>query len=150
VLEGGNSVDILTGGTGNDTLVGGNSSDMLMGGNGDDTLIGGNSADVLAGGAGNDSLDGGNGRDSYVFADAGTDTIVDYERGESIDLSALVDVSADDVTISAGSIFVDLEGSDDLTILVGGDSVRMQDILFAPADLATTSMIDTHGQYMIA
>lgn len=132
VLKGGNSTDMLNGGDGNDTLDGGNSDDNLFGGAGNDTLRGGNSADVLNGGAGNDVLDGGNSRDTYVFADAGSDTIVDYERGEQIDLSAFVGVGEEDVTITAESIFVDLQGSDNLTIFIDGDSVQMGNILFAP------------------
>src|SRR3546814_825720 len=131
ILKGGNSSDILNGGDGNDTLDGGNSADILYGGGGADTLRGGNSADVLNGGTGNDVLDGGNSRDTYVFADAGSDTIVDYERGEQIDLSAF-GVGEEDVTITNESIFVDLQGGDDLTIFIEGDSVQMGNILFAP------------------
>jgi Ca2+-binding RTX toxin-like protein len=56
----------------NDSLI---SIENLTGGSGDDTLIGSISGNVLAGGAGADSLDGGGGAD-LVFGGAGNDTIL--------------------------------------------------------------------------
>ncbi|PWG02254.1 M10 family metallopeptidase C-terminal domain-containing protein [Sphingosinicella humi] len=148
-LDGGNASDLLEGGAGDDILQGGNDIDYLMGGADNDTLEGGNGADVLDGGAGDDVLIGGKGEDSYVFGDAGTDIILGYEKGETIDLTAFVGITDADVTVTRDSIFVDLAGSDDLTIFIEGGAVRMQDILFAPADTISASN-DMHAQYMIA
>ena len=137
VLDGGNGRDVLNGGAGNDTLKGGNEVDTLNGGAGNDTLDGGTEGDVLNGGAGNDTLKGGTGIDRFVFGDAGTDTIVDFQKGEKIDLSGLVGVDSSDVTITSGQIFVDLDGADDLTIFVNGN-VNLSDLLFADVPAAST------------
>lgn len=84
-LDGGNGSDTLNGGGGNDTLNGGNGNDTLNGGDGNDTLNGGNGNDVLRGGAGNDTLNGGNGNDLFILAAGdGTDTIIDFTRGEDL------------------------------------------------------------------
>lgn len=114
---GGNGNDVLLGNSASNTLTGNNGNDSLVGREGSDVLLGGNGKDVLNGGAGNDTLNGGNGEDVFVFDTAGTDTIVGYQRGEIFDLTAL-DVTWADVTISKTSIRVDLDGSDDLTILL--------------------------------
>jgi Ca2+-binding RTX toxin-like protein len=54
-LTGEASANTLIGGAGNDTLVGLAGNDRLDGGDGDDLLDGGSGADVLTGGAGNDT-----------------------------------------------------------------------------------------------
>lgn len=117
----------LAGLDGNDSLFGEDGADRLEGGNGADALNGGNGNDVLVGGAGNDVLTGGRGVDSFVFTDGGTDRITDYSRGERIDLSAL-GVTASDVTISRGRVFVEL-GDQDLIIQVSG-TVSEADLFF--------------------
>ena len=82
--------DVLNGGDGNDTLTGNNGEDELNGDAGDDFLYGGNGKDVLNGGSGSDLLNGGNGKDTYVFDSLdGVDTIVNLEKNEVIDLSAI-------------------------------------------------------------
>ena len=63
----------------------------------------------------------------FVFADAGTDTIVGYQAGEDFDLSAL-DVTAANVTIVSGTVTVEL-GANDL-IIVGANGVTMNDMIF--------------------
>jgi Ca2+-binding RTX toxin-like protein len=135
----GNSVaNTLTGNNGNDSLVGREGDDLLLGGNGKDVLRGDEGADSLNGGAGKDTLDGGAGNDTlaggadadtYVFNDAGTDTILGYERGEKFDLSHL-GVHWSDVTIGAGKITVDLAGSNDLVILVNTSGITQGDFIF--------------------
>lgn len=110
------------------------------GGSGNDTLNGLGGNDVLNGGAGDDRLTGGAGNDRFVFEDAGTDTITDYGRGEAIDLSGLPGVDSSDVTVSRDRIFVEL-GDNDLTILVQGDRVRMDDIEFGGSDGGGSQMI---------
>src|SRR3546814_2938422 len=72
--------DLSGASNGVDTLTGTAGADVLNGLDGDDTLSGGGGNDVLNGGGGNDSLSGGAGKDRFVFEDAGTDTIADYQR----------------------------------------------------------------------
>ncbi|TCO74046.1 Hint domain-containing protein [Rhodovulum euryhalinum] len=73
---------------GDDTLLGGSGNDSLSGGIGADTLSGGSGQDTLAGGGGSDSLAGGSGDDSFVYAAGdGTDTIADFNTGNSGTLS---------------------------------------------------------------
>ena len=96
-LLGGDGDDSLDGGSGNDGLNGGNGNDRLDGDIGDDTLQGAAGADrltgntgndALLGGTGNDVLDGGSGTDLFVFsAQAGRDTIADFNPGEDIILT---------------------------------------------------------------
>lgn len=100
-LYGGEGNDTLSGGTGNDTLYGENGNDILygdagndtlFGGAGNDSLYGGAGNDVLNGGAGSDTLSGGAGNDRFVFdstALAQVDRIVDFQKGDVIDLSQI-------------------------------------------------------------
>lgn len=127
-LDGGNGIDSLNGGSGNDSLLGGNGDDFLNGGSGNDGLVGANGVDTLNGGSGNDSLNGGRGSDIYVFANTGTDTIVGYELGERIDLSAF-DITMEQVTISANGLFVEL-GENDLVIQFNTSNLSGSDIYF--------------------
>ena len=130
-IFGGDGLDTLNGGDGADMLSGGNDLDTLNGGLGDDTLNGGNGKDTLNGGAGNDVLNGGNGKDMYVFTDAGTDTIVGYEKGEKFDLSAL-GATWGDVTLSSNQIVIDLAGANDLIIQIGSTTgISQADFIFA-------------------
>ena len=128
-LHGGNGNDGLYGGAGWDKLYGDNGEDYLSGGFGNDLLDGGNGDDVLDGGRGNDTLYGGNGDDSFIFLDIGTDTIADYEAGETIDLSAFA-LEPGDVSIAGNSVLVDINGDAaiDLTIVVQGDIVTPSDL----------------------
>lgn len=96
VLLGGAGHDRLLGDGGNDRLVGGPGQDALLGGPGDDRLLGGAAPDRLVGGWGADVLSGGPGRDTFVFADprhagagAERDVILDFARGDRIDLSGM-------------------------------------------------------------
>ncbi len=65
LARGGNGADLLSGGTGNDTLFGNNGDDKLYGGAGNDVIFGGAGNDILRGDAGDDALDGGAGSDRY-------------------------------------------------------------------------------------
>lgn len=142
-LDGGNDDDDLSGGDGADSLAGGNGSDLLAGDAGADLLIGGAGNDVLMGGAGDDRLQGGAGADRFVFApNGGTDTIVDFRRGDRIDLTGLSGVDRGDVTVSAGRIVIE-NGDDDVTILVQGDRVTDSALLFgAPTVAAVNSALN--------
>jgi hypothetical protein len=62
-LDGGAGNDVLLGAGGNDQLYGGTGADQLSGGSGNDLLYGGSGNDQLYGGTGNDLLDGGSGND---------------------------------------------------------------------------------------
>ena len=112
-LDGGAGVDLLIGGAGDDFLTGGADgdtiygdsgidrlfgdagNDFLRGGDGNDALSGGDGDDVLAGGLGADVLEGGAGRDWFVFESVedsrpqALDLIVQFEKGEVIDLGAI-------------------------------------------------------------
>ena len=85
----------LWGMNGSDDVAGMKGNDQLFGGNGADYLYGGNGADQLTGGKGKDRLEGGNGADTFIFNNVNetskgnkADTIVDFEDGDKIDLSA--------------------------------------------------------------
>jgi Ca2+-binding RTX toxin-like protein len=88
--------DILNAGTGNDRLYGVEGNDVLVGGAGDDALYGYFGDDVLEGGLGKDRLAGGDDADRFVYRAAtdtpfgtGRDLIVDWDRDDVIDLSAM-------------------------------------------------------------
>jgi len=140
----------LVGGSGNDTISGflriqgGNGNDTLApieraeGGNGNDILIANSPSRVdLRGEAGDDTLmfytgasvSGGAGNDHFVFKQVAPVTINDLTRGDTIDLSALLDVSVHDAfsqgylqTAAAGgytSLLYDEDGGgDDLALLL--------------------------------
>lgn len=83
--------DLMVGSDGNDILNGYKGRDELRGKGGDDTLYGESGKDRLDGGDGIDRLDGGKGKDTFVFKSdpaTGVDTIVTFEDGESIELTA--------------------------------------------------------------
>ncbi|MBH0199722.1 MAG: hypothetical protein HP497_09935 [Nitrospira sp.] len=68
----------MSGGDGIDTLDGGSGDDQLLGGAGNDTMTGGSGGDQFVGGCGNDLMTGGSGNDIYQFSRGdGQDTIID-------------------------------------------------------------------------
>lgn len=80
------TANIITGGTGNDTLDGAAGNDTLIGGAGNDTLIGNTGVDSMTGGLGTDTF-------VFVAGSSGTatnrDRIVDFTVGtDKIDLSS--------------------------------------------------------------
>jgi serralysin len=122
-------------GDGSDTLI---SIENAVGSGFNDTLTGSDAANVLNGGGGNDTLSGGKGLDTYVFTDAGTDTISGYETGEDIDLSGL-GVTMSDVTILSDRIVVDLQGAQDLTILFNTKGFSTTDLILAASTASSSS-----------
>ena len=143
-------------GAGRDTLVGieklvGSAFiDHLTGDAGPNALYGLAGADVLTGGAGQDSLGGGAGNDTFVFAAVGDstvaapDTILDFQSGDRIDLSAIdantgvagdqafhvgatpghagdIVVGAFDGTHTLVSLYVDADATPDAAIVLNGD-----------------------------
>jgi Ca2+-binding RTX toxin-like protein len=71
IVNGGDNVDMIFGGLGNDIITGGNGINMLIGDAGDDTLTGGNNNDALDGGTGADVMTGGFGDDTYYVDNVG-------------------------------------------------------------------------------
>lgn len=107
--------NILRGGGGNDTILGNGGQDTIMGGAGADRLIGGWSDDMLTGGAGADTLTGGSGSDTFLFYEANSDVITDFNRfQDQIELSggpttyAVQDVgTATYLTWNGGTIIIE-------------------------------------------
>jgi Ca2+-binding RTX toxin-like protein len=89
--------EVLNGSSFADVLYAYGSDDILNGNDGDDTLNGGANHDELTGGLGADKLTGGADSDAFIFLalsdstrkKAGRDTILDFEKGDIIDLSAI-------------------------------------------------------------
>ncbi|WP_424138861.1 M10 family metallopeptidase C-terminal domain-containing protein [Roseomonas chloroacetimidivorans] len=118
-------LQLLDGGTGNDTLTGGAGDDVLTGGAGRDTLNGGSGNDHLIGGLDSDTMSGGSGNDTFTFTQlldskvgSGHDTILDFGHGDVIDLSvidALPSTSGDDAfTKQAGELHAIQSGANTL------------------------------------
>ena len=119
LLAGDLGADVITGGSGDDTLLGdgavgvdthgaGRSGPIAtflvspQGPGGADTLSGGGGDDTLVGGGGADVMSGGSGQDRFVFLSlddsrpGARDLIVDLEARDTIDLSAIdADVTRD-------------------------------------------------------
>lgn len=67
---------VISGGTGNDTLIGGWGPDVINGGPGNDTITGRDGDDLLSGGPGDDDIDGGSGN-NVISGGTGTNHVVD-------------------------------------------------------------------------
>ena len=140
-LDGGSDADFLDGGDGDDSLLGGAQSDTLFGGAGSDTLDGGNQSDTLDGGDGDDLLTGGGGSDTFAFSSGatGTDTISDFNAGDVIDLTDLLEgLATEDGLNLASYLEVTFDGVD-TTIGVdvdgGGGAFNDQTIVVENVDL---------------
>lgn len=99
------SIENVTAGSGDDTIVGNSANNVLRGNDGNDTLIGNGGADTFFGGEGSDT---------FVFSNAdlltaGTDAILDFVRGvDKISLSGIdasLSASGDQAFRFAGSEF---------------------------------------------
>jgi Ca2+-binding RTX toxin-like protein len=77
-------VDIIFGGSADDTINGGAGNDVLYGGGGNDTLSGAGDNDILTGGAGNDTLDGGTGTNTATYSGIVTDYIFTLNANGSV------------------------------------------------------------------
>ena len=83
------TLNIIVGTAGNDTLTGTAQDDLMLGLGGNDTLNGNAGNDVLVGGAGNDALNGGLGNDTYSFSTGdGNDTIQEAGGTDRISIAA--------------------------------------------------------------
>jgi len=84
--------------------------ESVTGGSGNDTLVGSTSANTLRGGAGNDNLQGGDGNDK-LYGDAGDDTLIGDAGADNLYGSGGADVldggaDADVYTAGAGNDFL--------------------------------------------
>ena len=88
-------MDVIYGGSGNDTIEGNGGDDTIHGGSGSDTINGNDGNDTIIGGYGGDQLTGSNGDDIFVYLSAidsnstQFDTIIDFTSGtDKINLAA--------------------------------------------------------------
>ena len=93
-IANGVTIEVATGGSGNDRITGNDADNRLWGNGGNDAIVGGLGDDLIVGGAGKDTLTGGAGNDvfGYMFASesavgAGRDVIADFAEGDQIDLT---------------------------------------------------------------
>jgi Ca2+-binding RTX toxin-like protein len=96
VYRGKNTAEKWVGLDKNDKAFGNGGNDILTAGLGDDTVDGGDDNDKITGGKGVDVLSGGAGKDTFIFKKGDSnnetdfaDTILDLEKGDSIDLSGI-------------------------------------------------------------
>jgi Ca2+-binding RTX toxin-like protein len=120
------AADTLSGGSGLDRLSGGAGDDVLDGGEDADTLSDGTGSDIVRGGAGDDVVtvaadgeadrfDGGTGEDTLDLAATTAGVVVDLAAGTSVGAETGRDVVASIETVVGGS------GADALTGSAGGD-----------------------------
>src|SRR6185503_10353270 len=77
------TIENITGGAGNDSLIGNAANNLILGGNGDDTLGGVKGNDTLDGQAGADQMSGGSGLDTVTYASRAAGVTVRYDIGPS-------------------------------------------------------------------
>jgi Ca2+-binding RTX toxin-like protein len=120
------AADTLSGGSGLDRLSGGAGDDVLDGGEDADTLSDGTGSDIVRGGAGDDVVtvaadgeadrfEGGDGQDTLDLAATTAGVVVDLAAGTSVGAETGRDVVASIETVVGGS------GADALTGSAGGD-----------------------------
>jgi Ca2+-binding RTX toxin-like protein len=80
-LAGDNTVNVIWGGAGNETITGREGADTLRGEDGNDTLLGGADADTLIGGLGNDTLGGGAANDTADYSASNAAVTVNLQTG---------------------------------------------------------------------
>ncbi len=93
-IANGVTIEVATGGSGNDQITGNHADNRLWGNAGNDQIDGGAGNDLIVGGAGKDVLTGGAGNDIFGYAflasespvGAGRDVIADFQEGDKIDL----------------------------------------------------------------
>lgn len=120
--------DLILGNGGDDTLYGNGGDDLLFGGYGNDQLLGGSGNDTLWGDAGNDLITGGSGADTFAFAQgSGNDRIADFNPGEG-----------DKLALNGQSYLTGNDGMGNLNLtLSGGGVVTLQGV--APTVTPTQS-----------
>lgn len=152
-IDGTASKNLLVGGNGNDTIRGQGGDDTIQGGAGNDSLWGNDGKDRIIGGYGADTIKGGNGNDTYVYQDikdAG-DVILDFRKGEKLDISGLVDDHSKMENLSASQLvkqgFLSFEEKSatqvDVYVDVDGHAGQAQDVLLATLNLLADHDIDS-------
>jgi VCBS repeat-containing protein len=126
-----NGDQLVSAGSGADTLRGFDGNDLLVGGSGTNTLFGDNGNDTLIGNAGNDILTGGAGSDSFVYhvgTKEGTDTIKDFTTGDKIvlDVANPGTVNSIGELTAAGATYSTLATTTYITI-TGGTKISLLD-----------------------
>ena len=138
--------DIVRGMGGNDDVAGGENDDDVFGGAGNDRLFGNDGADELFGGAGEDYLRGGSGNDTLIghggddtfalFAsDTGSDTIIGFRAGETVELNGFgynttTDAASDfsqsgsDVIFINGSVTATFKSASLADVVAGIDVIQ--------------------------
>jgi len=125
---GGNKADLLVGNEQDNSLVGGRGDDTILGSSGEDRLDGGDGVDWIDGGTGDDFLWGGANRDIFVFSDGyGTDTIMDFDAADIIDLRGLL--GFENMQDLFDNHMEDVDG--DVVITVGGDHLVIKGVTIA-------------------
>ena len=121
-LDAGAGDDTLLGGGGNDSLLGREGADLLDGGTGDDVVSGGPGDDTLVGGSGegDDVLDGGEGRDFGRFTSTTQPITVDLEAGTASGSEIGTDTLSGLEDIASGSGDDSLAGDAADNMLDGG------------------------------
>ena len=126
----GNGENIITGGSGNDTINAGSGNSYLAGGAGNDSLIGGDGADTLVGGAGNDTMYGAGGSNTFI-ATAGNEVIADYSAGDG----NVIKLSTGKVTAST------IKNSTDVVLTIGNKGT----VTVKNANATELTVIDASG-----
>ncbi len=123
--------DQLYGGDGNDTLYGREDNDRLFGDAGNDNMMGDGGNDVLYGGRGNDALSGGAGSDRFVFAKGdGNDAIADFGADDFIDFSGTSLKFSDIQVVDVADGTLLRYGADSI-LLKGVETVDSHQFIFA-------------------
>lgn len=125
IVEGSAKNDTLLGNKGDNTLRGMDGDDKLDGRGGNDVIEGGAGDDTLTGGPGINTLDGGPGVDKLTGHNAGTDTFIFRDVGESGVTSAAADSifklgAGDRIDVSAIDAMVANGGNDAFVYTAGG------------------------------
>ncbi len=113
------SIENVTGGSFNDSLVGSDANNTLSGGAGNDFLYGLNGNDTLVGGVGADTLNGGNGFDTASYADASGGVTIRLFNGTGQNNIAQGDTLTDIENAAGGNFNDSLVGSNDANSLWG-------------------------------
>jgi Ca2+-binding RTX toxin-like protein len=118
--------NMVSSGSGNDTLDGAGGNDTLLGNAGNDVLIGGIGDDFLDGGLGNDKMNGGSGKDTYVINALG-DSITGEDAADAEDLVkssvtvnlAILASGLIENAILTGAVAINATGNDSDNTLTG-------------------------------
>jgi Ca2+-binding RTX toxin-like protein len=159
-LTGSAVADTINGGAGNDSIIGLAGVDVIDGGDGDDAILGGPGNETQLGGAGNDvfTWNPGDGSDT-LLGGAGTDTMVFNGSAGNEVFAVVADGTGFDFTRDLGSIVMDADevealtlnalGGDDRVTTVGlaGTSQSLSGGSQTTADVLT---IDAQGQCVVA